>query len=87
MRRPATHYQDMLSGITPTLASLPTWSDAVVAEAGIAVEDAPLLTIGGGIASFALVDRLRIYGVPAASIRVVTPQRRPYDNLRSLLRR
>lgn len=41
------------------------------------VVDVPLITIGGGLGSFALVDVLRVAGVPAEKIRVVSPDRAP----------
>lgn len=63
-----------------------TWSDDLVRDAGLRVVDVSFVTIGGGLASFAVVDLLRICGVPSDEIRVVSPQPRPYDNLRRLMR-
>ena len=63
-----------------------TWSDELVRDSGLRVVDVPFVTVGGGLASFAVVDLLRICGVPAEEIRVVTPQRLPYENLRRLMR-
>jgi hypothetical protein len=63
-----------------------TWSDDLVRDAGLQVVDVPFVTIGGGLASFAVVDLLRICGVPSDEIRVASPQRRPYDNLCRLMR-
>lgn len=68
------------------LRATPVWSDAAVAGAGLRVQDVPFVTIGGGLASFALVAFLRNCRVPAAEIRVVSPQRRPYESFRHLLR-
>lgn len=65
----------------------PIWSDALVAATGVAIRDAPVVTIGGGLASFALVDFMRVCGVSAEEIRVVSPQRRPHENLHHLMRR
>ncbi|MBO0842673.1 MAG: hypothetical protein J2O46_05775 [Nocardioides sp.] len=41
------------------------------------VQRVPLVSIGGGLGSFALVDRLRIGGVSTDDIRVVSPHRLP----------
>ena len=38
---------------------------------GLEIEHAAVVSIGGGLGSFALVDRLRVAGVPADDIRVV----------------
>jgi hypothetical protein len=62
------------------------WSDALVLASGLRMVDVPFVTIGGGLASFALVDLMRVCGVPAEEIRVVSPQRRPYENLHHLMR-
>lgn len=67
------------------LCTSPVWSDADVAKAGLSVLDVPLVTIGGGLASFALVDFLRNCRVPAGEIRVISPQPRPYENLHYLM--
>lgn len=67
------------------LASSPVWTRAEVARHA-EIQEVPFVSIGGGLASFALVDRLRITGVPAAHIRVVAPHRVPYHNFRYLLR-
>ncbi|HEY3953147.1 MAG TPA: hypothetical protein VGM53_07215 [Streptosporangiaceae bacterium] len=69
------------------LRDTPVWSDAAVAGAGLRIQDVPFVTIGGGLASFALVGFLRNCRVPAAEIRVVSPQPRPYENLHHLMRR
>lgn len=61
------------------------WSDELVRESGLRVVDVPFVTVGGGPASFAVVDFLRTCGVPAEEIRVVSPQRLPYQNLRRLM--
>lgn len=81
MMRAASSARADLAG----LSSMPVWSDETVRAAGLTVRDAPLLSIGGGLASFALVDRLRICGVEPAEIRVVSPLGEPYENLRNLM--
>src|SRR5690242_8512313 len=69
-----------------TLINTAIWSDESVRAAGLRIVDVPFVTIGGGLASFAVVDFLRICGVPADEIRVVSPQPRPYENLHHLMR-
>jgi pSer/pThr/pTyr-binding forkhead associated (FHA) protein len=51
-----------------------------IKSAGKDVTEIDYLAIGGGCGSFCWVDHLRVYGVPAASIRVlgVAPDKRPY---------
>lgn len=70
-----------------TLRHAPVWSDELVRASGLRTTDVPFVTVGGGMASFALVDVMRICGVRAAEIRVVSPLRKPYENLRYLMRR
>jgi len=62
------------------------WTDDDVSASGVKVRDVPFVSVGGGLASFAVVDMLRVCGTPAGAIGVVTPQREPYDTLRYLLR-
>lgn len=52
-------------------------TDDQLAAQGIPVSTVALATIGGGLGSFALVDRLRIGGVPATEIAVLGPHRAP----------
>lgn len=77
---------DIDTGGLSTLLALPAWTDEDVAATGVRVRDVPFVTIGGGLASFAVVDMLRVCGVPADSIRVVSPQSEPQETLRYLLR-
>jgi hypothetical protein len=48
--------------------------------AGIPVVDVPFVCIGGGMGSFAMVDMLRIAGVPARNIKVLTTLDYPWEN-------
>lgn len=66
--------------LTDALVETSVWSDVMLADAGIPVYDAPLVTIGGGIGSFAFVDTLRIAGVPSSRIRVLTDLDYPHQN-------
>lgn len=70
----------------PGLRATSVWSDAMVRAEGLRIEDAPFLSIGGGPASFAVIDFLRVCRVPVADIRVVSPQRRAYEQLDHLMR-
>lgn len=63
----------------------PIWSDQAVAAAGVAIADAPLVSVGGGLGSFALVDFLRIAGVAPEQVRVLAPFERPHETYRYLL--
>lgn len=58
--------------MTTTQTHLPTG-----APEDLEVQQVPIVSIGGGLGSFALVDRLRIGGVAADDIRVVSPHRLP----------
>jgi hypothetical protein len=58
------------------------WGDDDVA--GLPVHDAPITTVGGGLASLALVHALRVAGVPARDLRVVSPAADPADSFRHL---
>lgn len=66
-----------------SLALRRVWSDADVA-ARWDVRDAPLISIGGGLASFALVDFLRISGLTTSDIRVITPSTSPGEQFETL---
>jgi hypothetical protein len=65
--------------LTDDMIATDIWSDQLVADAGIPIIDVPFITIGGGIGSFVLVDYLRIAGVPAEHIKVLTQIERPYE--------
>jgi hypothetical protein len=57
--------------LTDEMIATDEWSDALVARAGIPIIDVPFVTVGGGYGSFAMVDRLRIAGVPTSRIRIL----------------
>ncbi|MBA2555319.1 MAG: hypothetical protein H0V10_16845, partial [Geodermatophilaceae bacterium] len=58
--------------LTPYLIDTHVWTDEMLAQAGIPIYDTPFVTVGGGIGSFVTVDYLRICGVPASSLTVLT---------------
>ncbi len=72
--------------LTDALVAQDWWDDTMLASAGIPVRDYPLVTVGGGLGSFALVDYLRIGGVPAESIAVLGVNDRPWETYAYLAR-
>lgn len=60
------------------------WSDEAVHAAGLPVIDVPIVSIGGGLGSFALADTLRIAGLPLASLRVLGNGMHPIRTYRYL---
>ncbi|WP_285599809.1 hypothetical protein [Kineosporia sp. NBRC 101731] len=81
-RRSVTGHGDL----TPQMVETGTWSDDLVARAGIPVVDVPFVTVGGGIGSFVLVDYLRVMGVPADAIRVLSNLDVPWQTYEHLTR-
>lgn len=59
------------------LVGLSRWSDDDLDAYGIETTDTPLVSVGGGLGSFALVDLLRIIGLPAGDMTVVGPSKDP----------
>jgi hypothetical protein len=70
--------------LTSTLIDTDVWSDAMLADAGIPVVDAPIVSVGGGIGSFVFTDYLRVAGVPAANIRVLSTLDQPWQTYQYL---
>ena len=64
--------------LTDELIAECVWNDDLVARAGIPIVDVPFVTIGGGLGSFAVVQFLRIAGVPKDSIRILTTLEFPH---------
>lgn len=62
------------------------WSDDLLSSAGIEIEPVQFVSVGGGLGSFALVDTLRIGGVPASDMVVLTDIDRPSDTYELLAR-
>ena len=72
--------------LTPELIEQSIWTDERVADAGIPIIDVPLVTVGSGLGSFALVDYLRIGGVPPESIQVLGTNDNPWQTYAYLAR-
>ncbi|MFD0000384.1 hypothetical protein [Nocardia sp. NPDC127526] len=76
----------MRGDLSQLLIDTDVWTDEMVGEAGIPVIDVPLVSVGSGIGSFVLFDRLRIYGVPATAMAVLGPQDVPWGSYEYLTR-
>jgi hypothetical protein len=72
--------------LTDELIATDRWTDEQLDRAGIPIVDTPLVSVGGGMGSFVLVDLLRIAGVPPASLRVLTPTDYPWQTYEYLTR-
>ena len=72
--------------LTRQLIDTDVWTDQLVAQAGIPVIDVPFVTVGGGIGSFVTTDYLRVYGVPAESLVVLTGLDTPWQSYEYLTR-
>jgi hypothetical protein len=68
---PAPDLTGARGDLTEHLLTTSLWSDSMLAEAGIPVIDASLVSVGGGLGSFVLADVLRIAGIAAPSIKVL----------------
>ena len=64
--------------LTDELITTSEWTDALVSRAGIPIVDVPFVTVGGGFGSFAMVDYLRVAGVPTSRIRVLGDSPEPW---------
>lgn len=76
----------MPGDLTRQLIDTDWWTDHMVGAAGIPIVDSPFVSIGGGIGSFVTVDYLRISGVPASSIKVLTQLDQPWESYEYLTR-
>jgi hypothetical protein len=72
--------------MTDELLAQASWDDASLAAAGVPVADAHLVSVGGGLGSFAVVDFLRIAGVAASQIRVLSKLAAPHETFVALAR-
>ena len=74
----------MRRDITPELFASPWWTDEDLIGLGVPIVDVPIVSVGAGMGSFALVDLLRLSGVPPSDIRVIGPEAVPYRTYRYL---
>ncbi|MGA1344846.1 MAG: hypothetical protein ACO35E_02585, partial [Ilumatobacteraceae bacterium] len=74
----------MRRDITPELFASPWWTDEDLIGLGVPIIDVPIVSVGAGMGSFALVDLLRMSGVPTSDIRVIGPESAPYRTYRYL---
>lgn len=72
--------------LTQSLIDSDVWTEQMVQDAGIPILDAPLVSVGGGLGSFALLDLLRICGVGTESLRALTPLNVPWESFGYLTR-
>src|SRR5262249_43045208 len=71
-RAPDTPAPTASGGLPGERLQTPLWTGDMVAAAGIPIVDVPLVSIGGGIGSFVLVDHLRVAGMPVEHCKVLT---------------
>ncbi|WCO67144.1 hypothetical protein PO878_00205 [Iamia majanohamensis] len=72
--------------LNDALIATDIWTDQMLADAGIPVYDVPLVSVGGGIGSFILADFLRIAGMPANQMRILTNLDVPWQTYEYLTR-
>ncbi|MGI8723725.1 MAG: hypothetical protein ACR2JG_16065 [Geodermatophilaceae bacterium] len=72
--------------LTRKLLDTDIWSEQLLFDAGIPIADAPMVCVGGGLGSFALIDHLRICGVRPESLQVLTPLSTPWESFAYLTR-
>lgn len=84
--RPRAVPDATVGDLTPELLSAHSWTDEMVARAGIPVIDTSIVSVGGGIGSFVFVDTLRIAGVPIEAVKVLGVNDRPWDTYEYLTR-
>ncbi|SDU35667.1 FAD/NAD(P)-binding protein [Amycolatopsis keratiniphila] len=71
--------------LPPLLRSSDQWTDSMVTDAGIPLQDKPFVTVGGGIGSFVMADYLRIAGgLPTSDIQVVSNLSHPWQTYEHL---
>ncbi len=83
---PSQAWRAPVSDLPDHLVETDVWTDQMVAEAGIPIVDSPFVSVGGGIGSLAVVDYLRIAGVPTEGIKVLTDIEEPWATYEYLTR-
>ena len=67
------------------LADSSSWTDEMLVEYGIPVQDSPVATVGGGIGSYIMADYLRVAGgVPTTGLKVVSNLGHPWQTYEHL---
>jgi hypothetical protein len=75
------------SVLPPVLERADWWTDEMVAQAGIPIQDVPFVSVGGGMGSFVTVDYLRVAGgVAPEDIRVLSNLSHPWQTYEYLTR-
>ncbi|HEX4700496.1 MAG TPA: hypothetical protein VH352_00070, partial [Pseudonocardiaceae bacterium] len=75
------------SVLPPALEQADWWTDEMVASAGIAIQDVPFVSVGGGMGSFVTVDYLRVAGgIATGDIRVLSNLSHPWQTYEYLTR-
>src|SRR2546423_531753 len=69
----------------PELLRHEAWDDELIAGAGIPIVDSYVVSVGGGLASFAVVQYLRVAGFTTSQIRVLSDLSAPYEKFEALL--
>lgn len=72
--------------LTPELIEKEWWDDSDVVASGMPVSDTFVLSIGGGLGSFALADTLRVFGLGTNALTIVGDGENPTRTYRYLAR-
>lgn len=86
VRDPARRRRAGVGDLTDELIGQDQWTDEMVARAGLPIIDVPIVSVGGGLGSFAFADVLRIAGLPTSDIRVLTRLEVPHGTYKRLAR-
>ena len=76
----------MTDQLSQQLIDTSVWSDDDVMASGIDVEEAWIVSIGGGLGSFALAHVLRVFGLPVEGLTVIGDGEKPARTYRYLAR-
>ena len=70
--------------LSEELIATSRWSDDLLQRHGIPIVDSPLVTVGGGLGSFAMADILRIAGIAPEQITALSDIEHPWETYRYL---
>lgn len=76
----------LVGDLTEDLIARSVWAESDLAAAGIPIVDKQLVSVGGGIGSFVLADILRVSGMPADAMAVLSPLDYPWQTYEYLTR-